>query len=261
MGRKLIEPSLEQILRFCAEAPIERVFLEDVARRRQGRFAALADGSGDVTALCHLGSNLVPSGSGCEAFASLAAKSGARMLIGEAGAVSELWGAARKKLPKPRLDRPNQPVYAITESPPGGNTGLRQATVSDLDLLIPSCAAAHHEELGVDPLRRDPSGFRWRTRTQVEEGRSWLWTENGLIRFKAEASAWTPEAVQLQQVWTDPPLRRQGFAARALRDLIRLLLVDTPTVCLFVRTENTAAIRLYESVGMHHVLDYRSVLL
>ena len=261
MRTKLIEPSLEQILRFCAEAPIERVFLEDVARRRQGRFAALADGNGDVTALCHLGSNLVPSGSGCGAFASLAAKSGARMLIGEAGAVSELWDAARKKLPQPRLDRPNQPVYAISEPPSDGSTALRQATVSDLDLLVPSCAAAHHEELGVDPLHRDPSGFRWRTRAQVDEGRSWLWTEGGLIRFKAEASAWTPEAVQLQQVWTDPPLRRQGFAARALRDLIRLLLVGTPTVCLFVRTENAPAIRLYESVGMQHVLDYRSVLL
>ncbi len=67
--------------------------------------------------------------------------------------------------------------------------------------------------------------------------------------------------MQLQQVWTDPPARRQGYAARALRDLIRLLLAGTPTVCLFVRAENVAAIRLYESVGMHHVLDYRSVLL
>jgi predicted GNAT family acetyltransferase len=67
--------------------------------------------------------------------------------------------------------------------------------------------------------------------------------------------------VQLQQVWTDPPARRQGFAARALRDLIRLLLARTPTVCLFVRAENAPAIRLYESIGMHHVLDYRSVLL
>ena len=104
-------------------------------------------------------------------------------------------------------------------------------------------------------------GFRWRTRTQIEEGRSWLWAEDGVIRFKAEASAWTPQAVQLQQVWTDPPARRQGFAGRALRDLIRLLLERTPTVCLFVRAENAPAIRLYESVGMHHVLDYRSVLL
>ena len=261
MRAKLIEPTSEQILRFCAEAPIERVFLEDVARRRQGRFAALTDGDGELAALCHLGSNLVPSGSGCQAFADLAAKSGARMLIGEAGAVTDLWDAARKRLPRPRLDRPGQPVYAITDPPPTGGTGLRPATLADLDLLVPSCAAAHHEELAVDPLRRDPTGFRWRTRVQVEEGRSWLWVEGGVIRFKAEASAWTPRAVQLQQVWTDPPARRQGYAARALRDLIRLLLADTPTVCLFVRAENTAAIGLYESVGMHHVLDYRSVLL
>lgn len=183
------------------------------------------------------------------------------MLIGESGAVSDLWEAARKKLPRPRIDRPGQPVYAISAPPPPGATGMREATVADLDLLVPSCAAAHHEELGVDPLRRDPSGFRWRTKTQIEEGRSWLWVEDGVIRFKAEASAWTPAAVQLQQVWTDPPARRQGFAGRALRDLIRLLLAATPTVCLFVRAENTPAIRLYESIGMQYVLDYRSVLL
>jgi len=34
-----------------------------------------------------------------------------------------------------------------------------------------------------------------------------------------------------------------------------------PRVCLFVRAENAAAIRLYDRVGMQHVLDYRSVLL
>jgi GNAT superfamily N-acetyltransferase len=258
---RLIEPSTEQILRFCAVSPVERVYLEDVARRAQGRFAAVGGLEGELAALCHLGSNLVPSGSGCGAFASLAAKSGARMIIGESGAVSELWDAARRKLPRPRLDRPGQPVFAISEKPEEGGTGLRAATIDDLDLLVPSCAAAHFEELGVDPLRRDPDGFRWRTRAQIDEGRSWLWAEDGVIRFKAEASAWTPAAVQLQQVWTDPPARRHGYAARALRDLIRLLLDGTPTVCLFVRAENWPAIRLYEAVGMQHVLDYRSVLL
>jgi predicted GNAT family acetyltransferase len=66
--------------------------------------------------------------------------------------------------------------------------------------------------------------------------------------------------VQLQQVWVDPPARLHGYAARALRDLIRLLLAKVPAVCLFVRAENAPAIRLYETVGMRHVLDYRSVL-
>jgi uncharacterized protein len=110
-------------------------------------------------------------------------------------------------------------------------------------------------------MRRDPDGFRWRTRGQVDDGRSWLWEEDGVIRFKAEASAWTPAAVQLQQVWTDPVARGRGYATAGLRDLIRLLLQRVPRVCLFVRAENGAAIGLYEKVGMRHVLDYRSVLL
>jgi hypothetical protein len=38
----LKEPELDEILAFCAEDPVERVFLEDIARRGLGRFTALA---------------------------------------------------------------------------------------------------------------------------------------------------------------------------------------------------------------------------
>ena len=72
MRRLVKRPSLEEILDFCAREPIERVFLEDVARRGLGRFAALRDG-GELVAVCHLGANLVPSGVGAGAFAKLAA--------------------------------------------------------------------------------------------------------------------------------------------------------------------------------------------
>jgi RimJ/RimL family protein N-acetyltransferase len=259
VAEKLIRPSVEQILEFCAAAPIERVFLEDVARRGHGRFLALADG-GRLTALCHLGTNVVPSGADCAAFADAAIEGGARMIIGEERAVAELWASARDRMPSPRDDRPGQPVYVIDEAPEPGDTGLRDATLGDLELLLPACAAAHREELGVDPLRRDPAGFRWRTRMQIEERRSWLWEEGGTILFKAEASAWTPAAVQLQQVWVDPSARNRGNAKRGLRDLCRALLRRVPSVCLFVRPENTAAIRVYDGVGMRRVLMYRSLV-
>jgi hypothetical protein len=255
-----VVPSREQILAFCAEDPVERVFLEDVARRGLGRFAGVEDGDGRLTALCHAGANVVPSGRGCGAFGETAAHDGARMLIGEEGAVGELWEAARVRFPAPREDRPGQPVYVLSEMPEPGETGLRAARMSDLDVLVPACAAAHFEEISVDPLDRDPDGFRWRTRQQIEEARSWLWLEDGVIRFKAEASAWTPSAVQLQQVWSDPEARGQGYAGRALSDLCRLLLAETPTVCLFVRPENTPALRLYDSVGMTRALTYRSLI-
>ena len=123
--------------------------------------------------------------------------------------MSDLWDAAQGALPGPREDRPGQPVFAIREPPAAGRTGLRAATPDDLELLMPACASAHAQELGLDPMKRDAEGFRWRTRNQIEEERSWLWVEDGVILFKAEASAWTPEAVQLQQVWVDPSARRQ----------------------------------------------------
>jgi len=258
--RAATAPTLDQVLRFCAEDPVERVFLEDIARRGLGRFSAVTAGDGRIGALCHVGANVVPSGTGCGAFAGEVAASRARMVIGEERAVAELWDEAARSMPFPREDRPGQPVYALREPPEPGNTELRAARLDDLPLLVPACAAAHLEEIGVDPLRRDAETFRWRTRQQVEEGRSWLWEVDGVIRFKAEASAWTPAAVQLQQVWVDPEARGNGYAQRALSDLCRLLLAQVPTVCLFVRPENTPALRLYDSIGMSRELTYRSLI-
>jgi predicted GNAT family acetyltransferase len=182
------------------------------------------------------------------------------MIIGEERAVGELWGAAKERLPRPRDDRPGQPVYVLDDPPEPGETGIRAAAPADLELLVPACAAAHREEIGIDPLRRDPEGFRWRTRAQIDERRSWIWVEEGVICFKAEASAWTPSAVQLQQVWVDPAVRNRGYAQRAMRDLCRLLLERAPTVCLFVRPENDPAIRVYEAIGMRRTISYRSLI-
>jgi uncharacterized protein len=259
MAATISDPPLARVLEFCAEDPVERVFLEDVARRGLGRFEAMEE-NGRLTALCHVGANVVPSGAGCSVFARAAARGKPRMIIGDELAVDELWEVARHRMARPRVDRPGQPVYVIEEPPPPGDTGLRVATAHDLELLVPACARTHLEEIGVNPLRRDAEGFRWRTRAQIEEGRSWLWEEEGTILFKAEASAWTPGAIQIQQVWVDPEARNRKNAQRGMRDLVRLLLERVPRVCLFVRAENAAAIRVYEAIGMVQANTYRSLL-
>jgi GNAT superfamily N-acetyltransferase len=257
----VVAPTLEQILDFCGEEPVERVFLEDVARRGLGRFAGV-EGEGRLEALCHMGSNVVPSGRGCGAFAAglRGHAEHVRMVVGEERAVGELWEAAESVLPTPTEDRPGQPVYVLETMPPPGDTKLRPAKLRDYELLLPACVQMHREEAGIDPLRRYPDEFRWRTRSQIEEGRSWLWVERGRILFKAEASAWTPLAVQLMQVWVDPALRGRGYAQRGMRDLCRLLLAKTPRVCLFVRPENAPAIRVYDAIGMHRTSTYRSLI-
>ena len=166
------------------------------------------------------------------------------MIIGEERAVGELWRRGGPRMPEPREDRPG-PAGLRDRRAAGSRArpACGAATLDDLERLIPVCAAAHEDELGVDPLARDAEGFRWRTRAQIDEGRSWLWLEDDVILFKAEASAWTPTAVQVQQVWVDPAARGRGYGARGMRDLCRLLLAMTPIVTLFVRTENAAGDR------------------
>ena len=259
MARLVRRPDLDKVLAFCDEDPVERVFLEDVARRGAGRFAALLNG-GKLLALCHVGANIVPSGRDTAAFAQVVRGDDPRMMVGEERAVTELWEVLREGLPTPLDDRPGQPVYVLEEAPSPGDSGLRAATLDDLDVLVRSSAHAYLEEVGVDAYGRDPALFEWRTRAQIEQGRSWVWREEGRILFKAEASAWTDKAVQLQQVWVDPDLRGRGYATRGLADLCRLLLERTPTVCLFVRPENEPAIRLYEAAGMRRTITYRSLI-
>ena len=117
------------------------------------------------------------------------------MIIGDERAVTDLWDVARPRLPAPREDRPGQPVFAIERLPDPGGSALREATPEDFDLLLPASAATHEGEIGIDPMLTDAEGFRRRTRQQIEEGRSWVWIEGRRILFKAEASAWTPDAV------------------------------------------------------------------
>src|SRR5258707_3814565 len=92
-----VAPTLEEVLAFCAEDPVERVFLEDIARRGLGRFTALAE-NGRVEALCHSGANLVPSGRGCGAFAQVVARSRPRMVMVERNRAPKLWSAASRSL-------------------------------------------------------------------------------------------------------------------------------------------------------------------
>jgi predicted GNAT family acetyltransferase len=88
----------------------------------------------------------------------------------------------------------------------------------------------------------------------------YVWMEGDRVAFKADCSSVTPEAVQLQGVWTDPELRRQGRATRAMTTLCHQLLKDTQSVTLFVNDFNDTAIRVYERVGFRRIGSMRTVL-
>ncbi|MGH7693034.1 MAG: GNAT family N-acetyltransferase, partial [Candidatus Dormibacteria bacterium] len=137
---------------------------------------------------------------------------------------------------------------------------LRRARSDELEPLVQASAAMHLEEVGFDPMTVDPSGYRERVLALIRRGRIYVWMEGGRVVFKAECSSVTPEAVQLQGVWTDPEFRRQGRATRAMATLCQQLLEDTEWVTLFVNDFNEPAIRVYERTGFRRIGSMRTVL-
>jgi predicted GNAT family acetyltransferase len=184
-----------------------------------------------------------------------------RAIISPVELVEALWTDLRSRIDPPTVVRLNQPIYAIRKQPgyPDFVTG-RYATMRDLDQLVPSCAAMHQEEVGIDPLSRDALGYRERIRELIEKKRAVVRVVDGVIATKCEYSAVTPDAVQLMGVWTHPGFRRRGLSRELLREVCGHLFLKGKTVTLFVNDFNLPAIGLYESLGFHRIGMNRALI-
>jgi predicted GNAT family acetyltransferase len=184
-----------------------------------------------------------------------------RAIISPATLVESLWRRLQSRLDPPTVVRMNQPVYATAgrlDFPEMKEA--RYSTMRDLEMLVPACAAMHKEEVGIDPLERDATGYRERIRELIEKNRSILRLHKGRIVAKCEFSAVTPEAVQLMGVWTDPEYRRHGFGRALLREVCGHLARKGKSVTLFVNDFNRPAIALYESLGFNRIGINRALI-
>jgi ribosomal protein S18 acetylase RimI-like enzyme len=137
---------------------------------------------------------------------------------------------------------------------------VRPARRSDIDALVVAAADMHREEMGIDPLAIDAAGWRARMANLVDRGWSWVWTERGMIIFKAELSAWTHNAVQIQGVWTHPAYRSRGIGRIGLAAVCASLLSEVAMCTLYVNHYNRAALALYERLGFRKVADFATVI-
>ncbi len=138
---------------------------------------------------------------------------------------------------------------------------LRLATADDLHLLIPVHAQMALEESGVDPREHDGEGFAKRYARRVEQGRTWLLTENDQLIFKADVVAATADCTYIEGVWVNPEARRQGYGRSCMSQLARMLLWQTKSLCLFVNDDNEEAQAFYRQAGYHVRTVYDTIFL
>ena len=100
-------------------------------------------------------------------------------------------------------------------------------------------------ESGVNPMERDPEGFRRRCLRRIELRRTWVLVEDGELIFKAEVMADTPEATYLEGIWVSPSHRGTSQGLRCMSQLARNLLLNSNSLCLLVNENNTQAHNFY----------------
>jgi predicted GNAT family acetyltransferase len=187
-------------------------------------------------------------------------RSRVRMMVGPQDSVfalHEAFGKPANDIRKPQL------VMLLNRGCLRGSaqpTPLRPANRGDLEQLTEAAAAMHQEEMGIDPLSVDSEGWRVRMTQLTDRRWSWVWTEGGSMVFKAELSAWTPQAAQIQGVYTHPGWRQRGIATAALRQLCATLLQQTQACTLYVNHYNAAARRLYDQLGFVEVSQFATVI-
>jgi uncharacterized protein len=184
-----------------------------------------------------------------------------RAIISPQHLVESLWNQLRVRTDPPTVVRLSQPVYAIKKRLDYPDlTESRFSTMRDLEKLVPACAAMHKEEVGIDPMDRDPVGYRERIRELVEKKRSVIRVVDGAIATKCEFSAITDEAAQLMGVWTHPRYRRRGLSRALLAEVCGHLFRRGKIVTLFVNDFNKPAIALYESLGFQRIGVNRALI-
>ena len=256
----LSEAEKDDALSFLAHRPLHTVYMASLIRDNgvesplnRGRFYSYRGSRGHLEGIALLGHATLLEArteSSLAAFARLAQQSSLPYLIrGEENLVRKFWsqygksgqGASRfcRELLLEQVHAPEGPEV----------TGLRQATLADLEAVIKVNSEMAQAESGTDPWKRDPEGFRYRTARRISRGRNWIWMEDGKLLFKADIIADTPQVVYLEGIYVQPDERGKGYGSTCLSQLGRMLLRRTGSICLTLSAHKKETIEFYRKAG------------
>ena len=249
-----------EVLAFLAVRPLHTVIMASLIRDNglvsslnRGTFHACRDAAGQLVGVALIGHVTMLETNSDEAlhlFAELAQQhQRAHVIIGEQDKLSRVWdsygraGQAPRLMCRELLMEQRWPVEVLE------SVGLRCATLDDLDLIAPVHAQLAFEECGVNPMERDPIGFRQRVARRIELGRVFVWIEHGKLMFKADVQSETPEQIYLEGIYTHPDERGKGYGSRCLSQLSRMLLANAQSLCVLVNEKSPKAQRFYRKAG------------
>jgi predicted GNAT family acetyltransferase len=270
---KLEDARRDEALAFLAERAVHTVYMSSLLRDNgvesalnRGTFYACRDAGENLVGLALVGhATLVEarSESAIKALARLARGCACAHLIrGERETVETFWKYYAEDGETPRLVCREVLCELRTPAPSCEPVrGMRRATLAELKEVMRVNASMVEDECGLNPMERDPLGFRVRTARRVEQGRVWVWADEAGIVFKADVLAETPEVVYLEGVHVRAGERGKGVGSRCMTQLARELLRGADAVCLVVGEKSEGARAFYRKSGYRFLGYYDTIYL
>jgi GNAT superfamily N-acetyltransferase len=261
------------VLQFLAARPVHTVVMASFIRDNgvtsplnRGTFYGGRDGEGRLVGVALIGHATLVETDSDEALAAFAriARGCPRthVMVGEREKIKRFWehyaedGRSPRLICRELLMEQRWPIQVRDAVP-----GLRPASPADLDQVMTVQAQMAFAESGIDPMEADPEGFRQRCLRRIEQGRVWVWTEEGRLLFKADIVSETPEVKYVEGVWVAPEQRGRGYGLRCLSQLSRELLAGSSAVTLLVNETSREAVSFYRRAGYKLRSQYDTIFL
>lgn len=262
-----------EALEFLARRPIHTVFLATLIRDNglvspynRGSFYGCRDQLGALEGVALIGHATVietRTDEALEAFADLAGRlRNAYLIRGERKTVDRFWKHYADAGHEARLVC-REMMFEKRDTSPGVEPidGLRLATPGDVEHVMAQNALLAFEEGGINPLQRDPTGFRLRTERRIQQRRVWIWVHQGTPIFKADIVGDTPEMIYLEGIYVNPQERLKGYGRRCLVQLCSRLLERSQSICLTVNQLKANTVAFYVKAGFEFHSEYETIYL
>ncbi len=270
---RLVNSDAPEVIQFLSQRPIHTVAMmslihdnDIVSPFNRGTFYGCRDLNGQLEGVALVGHATLMETVSDRALAALAQVArecpNTHMIMGEKERVDDFWshytdtGRRQRLACREWLFELSWPIEARERV-----AELRPARVEELELVMPVQAELAFAESGVNPLEVDPKGFRERCLRRIEQGRTWVVVENGVLIFKADVISKTPEVNYLEGIWLREDRRHKNVGTRFMSDLMRRLLEDTKSILLLVNETNQWAQRFYRKCGFHFRATYETIFL
>jgi predicted GNAT family acetyltransferase len=263
----------EEALKFLAAHPVQNVIMMSFIRDNgfesslnRGNFYACRNKQGKLIGVALIGHHVLFAAESAETIGAFARQArerrDAHVIVGEREAVGEFWSVYARADEYPLLVQrellleQKWPVEVRERVP-----GLRLATFADIELVAEVHAQMAFDESRKNPLEVDREGFLARIARRIEQGRVWVWIEDGRLIFKTDISSHTPEVIYLEGVYVNPDERGNGYGLRCLSQLSRELLSHAKSLCLLVNEQNEPGQAFYRRAGYKLHSHYDTIYL